>query len=125
MGKGIRVRASFTDDAGNRENLTSTSTDSVLPVPPIWSATMTPGTLPDGYGYSHGGPGELSETSFELDGVTYTIEKVVALDWMYIYVDGILTTDLGFEVNGKRFRRLTHRSPTMAERPCTHGPTPG
>ena len=103
-GATISLRVYFTDDGGNHETLTSTSTDPVLPVPPIWSATMTPGTLSDGYGYSYGGPGELTATSFELDGVTYTIEKVVALGWMYIYVDGILATDLAFEVNGERFR---------------------
>ena len=103
-GATISLRVYFTDDGGNHETLTSTSTDPVLPVPPIWSATMTPGTLSDGYGYSYGGPGELTATSFELDGVTCTIEKVVALGWMYIYVDGILATDLAFEVNGERFR---------------------
>ena len=103
-GATISLRVYFTDDGGNHGTLTSTSTDPVPPVPPIWSATMTPGTLSDGYGYSYGGPGELTATSFELDGVTYTIEKVVALGWMHIYVDGILATDLAFEVNGERFR---------------------
>ena len=102
--RAVRVRVSFTDDGGNLETLTSTSIDPVLPMPPIWSATLTPATLSDGYGYSYGGPGELSETSFELDGVTHTIEKVVALGWMYIYVEGALPSDLAFEVNGERFR---------------------
>ena len=63
-GATISLRVYFTDDGGNHETLTSTSTDPVLPVPPIWSATMTPGTLSDGYGYSYGGPGELTATSF-------------------------------------------------------------
>ena len=103
-GATISLRVYFTDDGGNHETITSTSTGPVLPVPPIWTATLTPATLSDGYGYSYGGPGELTATSFELDGVTYTIEKVVALGWMYIYVDGILVTDLAFEVNGERFR---------------------
>ena len=49
-------------------------------------------------------PVSLQRRPFELDGVTYTIEKVVALGWMYIHVDGILATDLAFEVNGERFR---------------------
>ena len=57
--KAITVRVRFTDDGGNHETLTSTSTGAVLPAPPIWTATMTPGTLTDGYGYNHGGPGEL------------------------------------------------------------------
>ena len=103
-GATISLRVYFTDDGGNHETITSTSTGPVLPVPPIWTATLTPATLSDGYGYSYGGPGELTATSFELDGVTYTIEKVVALGWMHIYVDGILATDLAFEVNGERFR---------------------
>ena len=103
-GATISLRVYFTDDGGNHGTLTSTSTDPVLPVPPIWTATLTPATLSDGYGYSYGGPGELTATSFELDGVTCTIEEVVALGWMYIYVDGILATDLAFEVNGERFR---------------------
>ena len=103
-GATISLRVYFTDDGGNEETLTSTSTGPVLPMPPIWSATLTPGTLSDGYGYSYGGPGELTATSFELDGVTYTIEKVVALGWMYIHVDGALLSGLAFEVNGERFR---------------------
>ena len=84
---------------GNQESLTSAATDAIAPVPtgeeeteedgPIWSATMTAGLLDDGYGYSSfaGGAGELSETEFELDGVTYTIKSVVAWGWMYIAVD--------------------------------------
>ena len=76
----------------------------VLPMPPIWSATLTPGTLSDGYGYSSGDTGELTAASFELDGLTYTVEKVVALGWMYIYLDGTLKDDLAFGVDGERFR---------------------
>ena len=104
VGKAIRVRVSLTDDAGNRETLIATSTGPVLVALPIWSATMTTGTLSDGYGYNYGGAGELSETSFEIDGINYTIKKVVALDWMYICVDGVLPSHLAFEVNGERFR---------------------
>ena len=102
-GAAISLRVHFTDDGGNHETLASTSTGPVLPLPPIWSATMTPEALSDGNGYSHGGPGELTETSFGLDGVTYTIEKVAALGWMYIYVDGVLPSNLTFEVNGVLF----------------------
>ena len=114
-GKTVKVRVSFTDDAGNPETLTSTATDAIAPVPtgeeeseddnPIWSATMTAGLLQDGYGYSSfaGGAGELSETKFELDGVTYTIKSVVAWGWMYIAVDTELPTDFRLEVDGKQF----------------------
>ena len=66
---------------------------------------MTAGALIDGYGYSSyaGGGGELSETSFDLDGVTYTIQMIVAWGWMYITVDRELPTDLTFAVDGVQF----------------------
>ena len=114
-GKTVKVRVSFTDDMGNEESLTSAATDAIAPVPtgeeeteedgPIWSATMTAGLLDDGYGYSSfaGGAGELSETEFELDGVTYTIKAVVAWGWMYIAVDKELPMDFRLEVDGKQF----------------------
>ena len=114
-GKTVKVRVSFTDDTGNPESLTSAATAAVALVPtseeeteedgPIWSATMTAGLLNDGYGYSSfaGGAGELSETEFELDGVTYTIKAVVAWGWMYIAVDKELPIDFTLEVDGKQF----------------------
>ena len=41
-GKTVKVRVSFTDDAGNEESLTSAATASVAPVSPVvWSADMS------------------------------------------------------------------------------------
>ena len=41
-GKTVKVRVSFTDDAGNEESLTSAATGSVAPVSPVvWSADMS------------------------------------------------------------------------------------
>ena len=41
-GKTVKVRVSFTDDAGNQESLTSAATASVAPVSPVvWSADMS------------------------------------------------------------------------------------
>ena len=115
-GKTIRVRVAFVDDRGHQETRTSAATAAIVPAPDsepeteeedgsVWSATMTAGLLYDGYGYSSfaGGGGELSDTAFDLDGVTYTIKTVVAWGWMYIMVDRELPTDLTFEVDGARF----------------------
>ena len=114
-GKTIRVRVAFVDDRGHQETRTSAATAATVPAPDseseteeddsIWSATMTAGLLYDGYGYSSfaGGAGELSDTAFDLDGVTYTIKTVVAWGWLYIMVDRELPTDFTFEVDGARF----------------------
>ena len=115
-GKTIRVRVAFVDDRGHQETRTSAATAATVPAldseseteeedGSVWSATMTAGLRYDGYGYSSyaGGAGELSDTAFDLDGVTYTIKTVVAWGWMYIMVDRELPTDLTFEVDGARF----------------------
>ena len=118
-GKTIRVRVAFVDDRGHQETRASAATAAIVPAPDsesetkdeteedvsIWSATMTAGLLYDGYGYSSyaGGAGELSDTAFDLDGVTYTIETAVAWGWMYITVDRELPTGLTFEADGVRF----------------------
>ena len=45
---------------------------------PLWSATMTVGLQDDQYGYSFIGPlGQLSETSFSLDGSDYTVKALI------------------------------------------------
>ena len=122
-GQTIRVRVAFVDDRGHQETRTSAATAAIVPVPDseseteedgsVWSATMTAGLLYDGYGYSSfaGGAGELSETAFDLDGVTYTIKTVVAWGWLYITVDRELPTELILEVDGARFH-LSDASPT-------------
>ena len=105
-GKTIRVRVAFVDDRGHQETRTSAATAATVPAldseskteeedGSVWSATMTAGLRYDGYGYSSyaGGAGELSDTAFDLDGVTYTIKTVVAWGWMYIMVDRELPTD--------------------------------
>ena len=114
-GKTIKVRVAFVDNRGHQETSISAATAAIVPAPDseseteedgsIWSATMTAGLRYDGYGYSSyaGGAGELSDTAFDLDGVTYTITTVVAWGWMYITVDKALPTDLAFQVDGTRF----------------------
>ena len=75
-GKAIRVRVSFTDDAGNAETLNSTATVAVALV--AWSAALTVGTdtsyIPLVSGYSTWGmDGTLSTDTFTLDGTMYRV----------------------------------------------------
>ena len=76
--KTIKVRATFTDDAGNEESVLS---DATAQVPAIWTGTVTVGNGPEGSdstGYSvfAGGMGSITTPRFELDGVTNTVQIV-------------------------------------------------
>ena len=113
-GKTIKVRVTFTDDAGNPESLTSAATEAVAPTPdseeetgddgPIWSATLTTGELGIVYGYEsvfYDPPvGSLSPATFEIDSVAYTVTVIEAAHWMYIGLDQELPTDFKLEVDG-------------------------
>lgn len=98
--KTVRVSVSFTDDRGHQEARTSGPT--VVVLRRTWSADMTVGRGANGSGYSSNG-GELSATSFELEGVTYTFREVQAWDWLYLTTDRPLPAGLTFEVNGEQF----------------------
>ena len=114
LGKTVKVRVSFTDDAGNEESLTSDATEAVAPTPnseeetgddgPIWSATLITGARTVGYGYDsvfNDPPvGSLSPASFEIDSVAYTVTVIEAAHWMYIGLDQELPTDFKLEVDG-------------------------
>ena len=70
---------------------------------PIWTATLTAGAVSSGHGYSSftiPPSGSLTSTSFEIDGVTYTVNLVEAYGWMYIGLDRELPTGVTLEVNG-------------------------
>ena len=76
--KTIKVRATFTDDAGNEESVLS---DATAQVQAIWTGTVTVGNGPEGSdstGYSvfAGGMGSITTPRFELDGVTNTVQIV-------------------------------------------------
>ena len=78
VGKTIKVRVTFTDDAENAETLTSAATAAVEASPTIWSATMTVGAGGGYLGYSvPGSIGELSSTQFSIDETAYTVWVVV------------------------------------------------
>ena len=75
----IKVRAAFTDDAGNEESLVSEAT---AQVPAIWTGTVTVGSDPDGSdatGYSlfNGGMGSITAPDFKLGGVKYAVQFVI------------------------------------------------
>ena len=83
VGKTIRVRVSFTDDAGNDEALTSEATGVVQQRINAWSATLTVETRGGFTGYSYWGRphlGSLSETEVEWDGKTHYVRYVFLKD---------------------------------------------
>ena len=116
VGKTIKVKVTFTDDRKNVETLTSVATAVVTAAPsdgadteeegPIWSATLTAGTLSFGHGYDavfkDPPVGELSSTSFEIDGETYTVNQIAAGWYLYIGLDKELPSgsDFTLEVDG-------------------------
>ena len=80
--KTVRVRVSFTDDAGNEETLTSEATDAVGAAAEevVWESELTvgrvPNVFPDALGYSSSGDlgGTLSPDHFEIDGSVYSVQ---------------------------------------------------
>ena len=109
-GKTIKVRVSFTDDAGNAETLTSAATDSVAASTgdrPIWAGTMTTAQSYTDQGYSGFEGfrvGSLTKTSFEIDNVTYTVNLVEAWGWLYIGFDNEMPIAFTLDVDGTRFQ---------------------
>ena len=87
VGRTIKVRVSFTDDASHEETLTSAPTEAVTLL--VWSATLTAGTKEthSGYNLLHS-TGALSQTEFTLGGDDYTVKMVVEGD------DGLLSFGL-------------------------------
>ena len=87
VGRTIKVRVSFTDDASHEETLTSALTEAVTLL--AWSATLTAGTREthSGYNLLHS-TGALSQTEFTLGGDDYTVKMVVEGD------DGLLSFGL-------------------------------
>ena len=80
VGKTIKVKVSFEDDAGNKESLTSAATAEVTAV---WTATLTVEVRDDESGYSFWSSpvlGALSDTDFEVDGTTSTVRYVLLVD---------------------------------------------
>ena len=109
-GNTVKVRVNFTDDTGNAEEATSAATDSVEAATgdiPVWSTTMTTAQSYTGQGYSGFDGfrvGSLTETSFEIDDVTYTVNLVEALGWVYIGLDKEMPIAFTLDVDETRFQ---------------------
>ena len=109
-GNTVKVRVNFTDDTGNAEEATSAATDSVEAATgdiPVWSTTMTTAQSYTGQGYSGFDEfrvGSLTETSFEIDDVTYTVNLVEALGWVYIGLDKEMPIAFTLDVDETRFQ---------------------
>ena len=89
QGKAIRVRVSFADDEDNAEELASAATETVARGA-IWTATMITAPLCVDHGYSdYPGfrNGSLTTTTFDIDGVTYTVKVIEAWGFFYIGFD--------------------------------------
>ena len=104
VGRTIKVRVSFTDDASHEETLTSAPTEAVTLL--VWSATLTAGTRETHSGYKllHS-TGALSQTEFTLGGDDYTVKMVVEGDdgLLSFGLDRRLRTDFTLNVGGVPF----------------------
>ncbi len=119
-GKAIRVRVSFTDDAGNAETLTSTATVAVALV--AWSAALTVGTdtsyIPLASGYSAWGmDGTLSADTFTLDGTTYRVLVLAhQSDGLVLGIDPELQGDFTLGIGDVQYERRESSRPTTRYR---------
>ena len=114
-GKAIRVRVSFTDDAGNAETLTGTATVAVALV--AWSAALTVGTdtsyIPLASGYSAWGmDGTLSADTFTLDGTTYRVLVLAhQSDGLVLGIDPELQGDFTLGIGDDQYKRRDSSRP--------------
>ena len=114
-GKAIRVRVSFTDDAGNAETLTSTATVAVAWV--AWSAALTVGTdtsyIPVASGYSAWGmDGTLSADTFTLNGTTYRVLVLAhQSDGLVLGIDPELQGDFTLGIGDVQYERRESSRP--------------
>ena len=118
VGKTIKVRVSFTDDADNNETLTSAATAVVVQqVSNGWSATMTVETRGGFTGYSYWGRphlGSLSESEVEWDGKTHYVRYIFLKDgelWLGLNEEMFSTgfvLSVGDEAFGSADARVDH-----------------
>ena len=114
-GKSIRVRVSFTDDAGNAKTLTSAATVAVALV--AWSAALTVGAdtsyIPVASGYSAWGmDGTLSADTFTLDGTTYRVLVLAhQSDGLVFGIDPELQGDFTLGIGDAQYERRESSRP--------------
>ena len=120
LGKTIRVRVSFTDDAGHEETLTSPATATVRHPGDVvaWEGELTAGQdagiIPVMSGYSSVGDpgGTLSPDTFAVDGTTYRVQFLVhAGGGLWLGMDGELPVDFTLRVGDSGHRASESKVP--------------
>ena len=110
----LKVRVSFTDDAGNAETLTSAETAVV----PSWFATLTVGTetsvIPKVSGYSTWGMGgTLAPDRFTQDGTAYRVLILAhQSDGLYLGLNAKTDTDFTLRIGDAQFEAREGRRPS-------------
>ena len=110
----LKVRVSFTDDAGNAETLTSAETAAV----PSWFATLTVGTetsvIPKASGYSTWGMGgTLAPDRFTQDGTAYRVLVLAhQSDGLYLGLSAQIETDFTLRIGDAQFEAGEGRRPS-------------
>ena len=120
VGKAIKVRVSFTDDAGNEETLTSPATATVRhPGDAVaWEGELTAGQeagiIPVMSGYSSVGKlgGTLSPDTFAVDGTIYRVQFLMhASRGLWLGMNGKLPVDFTLRVGDSRYRGSESKVP--------------
>ena len=100
VGKAIKVRVIFTDNADNEETLTSAATAAVTAAADesaVWSATLTVGSIAGYRGFwKDVGMGELTSEVVTLDGVDYTVKALADSDGPQFYLTLDKALPVGF-----------------------------
>ncbi len=116
-GKAIKVRASFTDDAGNAETLTSVATAAVESAF-AWESELTvgqvPDVLPEPLGYSGIGnfDATLSPNHFEIDGTTYIVQYLLQYaESVWLGTDRELPADFTLSIGGSSYVGSDSKAP--------------
>ncbi len=120
VGKAIKVRVSFTDDAGHEETLTSPATATVRHPGDVvaWEAELTAGQdagiIPVMSGYSSVGDpgGTLSPDTFAVDETTYRVQFLVhAGGGLWLGMTGEMPVDFTMSVGNSRYRGSESKVP--------------
>ena len=120
LGKTIRVRVSFTDDAGHEETLTSPATATVRHPEDVvaWEGELTAGQdtgiIPVMSGYSSVGDpgGTLSPDTFAVDETTYRVQFLVhAGGGLWLGMTGEMPVDFTMSVGDSRYRGSESKVP--------------
>ena len=116
--KAIKVRVTFTDDAGNQESITSDPTEKV---PGIWGGTVTVGSDPAssgavGYSAFAIGMGSITAPDFVADGQGYTVDVVAySHQGLHLALSRELSTPFTLHLDAKTFESSSASTSVGAE----------